>query len=64
MLVMLHVGECCSVFSPVAFWSAAGKELTSRLSCFVVLCHVHKYVLDYIRIKGEVGAVKLVLALQ
>ena len=47
-------------FSLVAFWSASGKELTSRLSCFVVFCHFHKYDLDHIRIKGEVGTVKLV----
>ena len=47
-------------FPLVAFWSAAGKELTPRLSSFVVFCHLPKYVLDHIRIKGEVGAVKLV----
>ena len=44
----------------VALWSSAGKGLTSWLSyvlCFVIfpIC-----VLVHIRIKGEVGAVKLV----
>ena len=43
----------------VALWSSAGKGLTSWLSC-VVFCHFPKCVLVHIRIKGEVGAVKLV----
>ena len=45
-----------------ALWSPAGKELTSWLSCvlfFLVFCHFSKCVLVNIRIKGEVGAVKL-----
>ena len=44
----------------VALWSSAGKGLTSWLSCCVVFCHFPKCVLVHIRIKGEVGAVKLV----
>ena len=46
-----------------ALWSTAGKGLISWLSCvlcFLVLCYFTKYVLVPIRIKGEVGAVKLV----
>ena len=46
-----------------ALWSPAGQGLTSLLSCvlcFLVLCHFPKCVLVHIRIKGEVGAVKLV----
>ena len=42
----------------LALWSPAGKGLTSLLSC--VFCHFPKFVLVHIRIKGEVGAVKLV----
>ena len=45
-----------------ALWSPAGKELTSLLSCvlcFLVFCHLPKCVLGHIRIKGEVGVVKL-----
>ena len=47
---MLHVGVCLFF---VAFWSPAGKGLTSWLSC-VVFCHFPKCVLVHIRIKGEV----------
>ena len=45
-----------------ALWSPAGKGLTSWLSCvvFLVFCHFPKRVLVHIRIKGEVGDVKLV----
>ena len=46
-----------------ALWSPAGKGLTSWLSrvlCFLMFCHFPKCVLVNIRIKGEVGAVKLV----
>ena len=46
-----------------ALWSSAGKGLTSWLSCvlcFLVFCHFPKCVLVHVRIKGEVGAVKLV----
>ena len=42
----------------VALWSLAGKGLTSWLLC--LLCSVTFSNPDYIRIKGEVGAVKLV----
>ena len=46
-----------------ALWSPAGKELASWLSCMLcclVFCHFPKGVLVHIRIKGDVGAVKLV----
>ena len=44
----------------LALWSPTGKKLTSWLSCFVMFCHFPKCVPVHIRIKGEVGAVKLV----
>ena len=64
MLVMLHVNVCCDVvLFLAALWSPAGKALISWLLCvlcFLVLFHFPKCVLVHIRIKGEVGAVKLV----
>ena len=61
LLVMLHVGVCCSVVSVlcsplVACWERAGLL---AVAC-VVFCHFPKCVLVNIRIKGEVGAVKQV----
>ena len=45
----------------VTLWSPAWKGLTDLLAVlFVVFCHFPKYVLVHIRIKGDVGAVKLV----
>ena len=47
----------------VDLWSPAGKGLISRLSSvlwFFVLYHVPKCAQVHIRIKGEVGSVKLV----
>ena len=44
-------------------WSPAEKGLISRLSCglcFLAMYHFPKCFLAHIRIKGEVGAVKLV----
>ena len=65
MLVMLYISVCFDVMSVscslvVTCW---GGGLISRLSfvlCFLVLYHFPKCVLIHIRIKGEVGAVKLV----
>ena len=62
---MLHVGVCRNVlsvlFSPVVTgWERA--ELFAVVC--VVFCHFPKFVLVHIRIKCEVGAVKLVKALQ
>ena len=44
----------------VALWSPAGKGLTSWLLCVLCFVTFPKCVLVYIRIKGEVSAVKLV----
>ena len=56
---MLHVGVCCAVVS-IPCWESA--DLLADV--FVVFCDFLKCVLVHIRIKGEVGAVKLVKALQ
>ena len=61
LLVMLHIGVCCAVVSVpcslvVTCWERADL-LTVK---FVVFCHFPKYVSVCIRIKGEVGVVKLV----
>ena len=58
---MLHVGVCCNVVSVlysivVTCWERAGLL---AVVC-VVFCHFPKCVLVHIRIKGEVGAKKLV----
>ena len=44
----------------VALWSSAGKRADLLTVVCVVFCHFPKCVLVHIRIKGEVGAVKLV----
>ena len=63
--VMLHVGMCCAVVSVPCSLVVTCLERADHLAVvFVVLCHFSKIVLVYIRIKGEVGAVKLVKALQ
>ena len=60
LLVILHVGVlCCCVSScslVVTWWERADPLAV----VFVVFCHFPKCVLVHIRIKGEVGAVKLV----
>ena len=56
---MLHVGVSCNVvfFSLVV----TCRERADLLAVMcVVLCHFPKCVLVHIRIKGEVGAMKLV----
>ena len=59
---MLHVGVCCNVVSVlcsslvVIYWGMA--DLLAVVC--VVFCHFPKCVLAHIRIKGEVGAIKLV----
>ena len=56
LLIMLHVGVCCAVVScslVVTCWGRA--DLLA-----VVFCHFPKYILVHIRIKREVGAMKLV----
>ena len=58
MFVMLHVGVCCAVVSVHCSLVVTCWERADLLA--VVFCHFPKYVLVHIRIKGEVGAVKLV----
>ena len=63
LLCFMLVSVVLSCLFLVAFWSPAGKGLTSWLSCVLcclVFCHFPKCVLVHIRIKGEAGAVKLV----
>ena len=64
-LFLLVVSECFDVVSiscslVVTCWERADL---SAVLCFLVLYHFPKCVLVHIRIKGEVGAVKLVKAL-
>ena len=61
LLVMPHVGVCCAVVSihcslVVTCWERADLLAVG----FIVFCHFPKCVLVNTRIKGEVGAVKLV----
>ena len=61
LLVVLHVGVCFAVMSVscslvVTCWERA--DLFAVV--IVVFCHFPKCVLVHIRIKGEVGSVKLV----
>ena len=44
----------------VALWSPASERADLFAVVIVVFCHFPKCVLVHIRIKGEVGAVKLV----
>ena len=58
---MLYVGVCCAVVSVPCSLVVTCWERTDLLAVvFVVFCHFHKSVLVHIRIKGEVGAMKLV----
>ena len=50
----------CARLFICALWSPARKGLTIGCRVCVVFCHFPKCVLVHIRIKGEVGAVKLV----
>ena len=56
-LVLLCIHACLFVD---ALWSPAGKGLTYWLLFVMSKCHFPKGVLVHIRIKDEVGAVKLV----
>ena len=58
-LCYMSVGIMLSCLFLVHLWSPAEKGLTSWLGC-LLFCHFPKYILVHIRIKGEVGAVKLV----
>ena len=58
---MLHVGVCCNVVSVLCSLVVICWEMADLLAVvYVVFCHAPKCVLAHIRIKGEVGAVKLV----
>ena len=62
---MLHVGVYWAVVSaPCSLVFTCWERAELLAVVFVVFCHFPKYVLVHIRTKGEVGAVKLVLALQ
>ena len=59
--LMIHLGACCAVVSVPCILVVTCCERADLLAVlFVVLCHFPKCVLVNIRIKGEVGAVKLV----
>ena len=61
MLVILHVDVCCAVVSVPCSLAVTCWERADLLAVmFVVFCHFPKYVLVHFRIKGEVGAMKLV----
>ena len=61
MLVILRVGVCCAVMPVPCSLVVTSWERADLLAVvFVVFCLFPKYVLVHIRIKGEVGAVKLV----
>ena len=58
---MLHVGVCCTVVSVTCSLVVTCLEKADLLAVvFVVIYHIPKCVLVHIRIKGEVGDVKLV----
>ena len=61
LLVMLHVCVCYAVVSIPCSLVVTCWEMADLLTVvFVEFCHFPKCVLVHIRIKGEVGAVKLV----
>ena len=58
---MLHVGVYYDVFSVLCSLVVTCWERADLLAAVcVVFCHFPKCVLVHIRIKGEVGAIKLV----
>ena len=56
--MLVCVVMSCLIF--VALWSSAGKGLTLGYSVCVVFCHFPSCVLVRIRVRGGVGAVRLV----
>ena len=61
LFVMLHIGVCCAAVSvPRSLVVTCWERADLLAVMFVVFCHFSKYVLVCIRIKGEVGVVKLV----
>ena len=60
-IIMLHVGVCCNAVSVLCSLVVTCWERADLLAVVcAVFCHFTKCVLVHIRIKGEVGAVKLV----
>ena len=60
-IVMLHIGVCCAVVSDPCSLEVTCWERADLLAVvFVVFCRFPKCVLVHIRIKGEVGTLKLV----
>ena len=58
---MLHGWLCCAVVSvPCSLVVTCWERADLLAVVFVVFCHFPKYVMVHTRIKGEVGAVKLV----
>ena len=58
---MLHVDVCCAVASVSCSLVVTCWERADLLAVvYIVFCNFPKCVLVYIRIEGEVGAVKLV----
>ena len=61
LFVIRRVGVCCAVVSVSCSLAVTCWERTKLLAVkFVVICHFLKCVLVHIRMKGEVGALKLV----
>ena len=58
---MFHVGVCFAVVSvPCSLVVTCWERADLLAAVFVVFCHFPICVLVHIRIKGEVGAIKLV----
>ena len=61
LLVMLYVGACCAVLSVPCSLVVTCRERADLLAVvFILFCNFPKCGLVHIRVKGEVGAVKLV----
>ena len=60
---MLHVGVCCAVVPvPCNLVVTCWEKADLLADMCAVFCHFPKCVLVHIRVKGEVGAMKLVSA--
>ena len=57
---MLHVGVCCAVASVPCGLVTCWEKADFLAVVFVVFCYFPKCVLVHIRMKGKVGALKLV----
>ena len=61
LLIMLHVGVCYAVvYVPCSLVVTCWERADLLAVMIVVFCYFPKCVVVHIRIKGEVGAVKLV----